>query len=51
LLETDGKSKIETVAMKQGIKEMRTKSLWTVVKYEKGLESGTWALILGLPIL
>jgi len=36
LLEADEKSKIETVAMKQGTKEIRMKALWTVVKDEEG---------------
>ena len=36
---------IETVAMKQETKEMRAKTLRTVVKYKEGMKSGRWTSI------
>ena len=46
LLEADGNSKIETVAMKQETKKIQTKALWTVVKFEEEMKSGKWTSVL-----
>jgi len=45
LLEADGNSKIEIAPMRQETKEMRAKTLWTVVKNEEEMKSGGWTTI------